>query len=91
MKIYVGNLPFSVDDDGLKQIFEVHGEVESSQVITDRESGRSRGFGFVEMNNEDAANKAIEALSNSEVGGRKLTVNQARPKERNRQRSGGRW
>jgi cold-inducible RNA-binding protein len=89
VKIYVGNLPFSTRDEELKALFEQHGEVESAKVITDRETGRSRGFGFVEMKDDSAGAQAIEALNGTENGGRKLVVNEARPRE-DRKPSGGR-
>ncbi len=79
MNIYVGNLPYTFDSQQLSELFEPYGEVTSAQVITDRETGRSRGFGFVEMA-DDAARKAIEELADSEIGGRRLTVNEARPR-----------
>lgn len=81
MKIYVGNLPFSVNDQGLREAFEPHGQVSSAQIVMDRETGRPRGFGFVEMSNDDEARKAIEALHGQQLGGRTLVVNEARPKE----------
>jgi len=80
MNIYVGNLPYSTDDDGLKEMFAAFGDVSSAQVIMDRETGRSRGFGFVEMPSESEAEAAIEALNGKEMDGRALNVNQARPK-----------
>lgn len=86
MRIYVGNLPFSVRDDELREMFAAHGEVASAAVIIDRETGRSRGFGFVEMPDRTSAEAAIEALNGQDMGGRPLTVNEARPRE---QRSGG--
>lgn len=86
MKLYVGNLPFSVNDDELRQMFESHGSVDSASVVIDRETGRSRGFGFVEMRDDNEARAAIEALHGQEMGGRNLTVNEARPKA---PRSGG--
>ncbi len=82
MNIYVGNLPYSYDNAQLSQLFEEYGEVTSAQVISDRDTGRSRGFGFVEMADDDAR-RAIEELADTEIGGRRLTVNEARP------RSGG--
>jgi len=94
MKIYVGNLPFGIDDAGLEELFKPHGAVDSAKVITDRETGRSRGFGFVEMENDEEANKAIEALNGTDVGGRPLTVNKARPQKKRERRGGGggnRW
>lgn len=78
VNIYVGNLPFSVNNAELEELFTEHGSVSSAQVIMDRETGRSRGFGFVEMDAADAARAAIEALDGAEVGGRRLKVNQAR-------------
>ena len=89
IKIYVGNLPFATNDQGLREIFEPHGQVQSSSVVTDRENGRSRGFGFVEMANDDEARKAIAALNGFSVGGRPLVVNEARPKEAGAGRGGG--
>ena len=79
MNIYVGNLSYSTTSDELEQLFSEHGQVDSAAVIMDRDTGRSRGFGFVEMP-DDAARKAIEALNGAEVGGRKLNVNEARPR-----------
>ncbi len=80
-KIYVGNLSFSLSDQDLMTIFAEHGEVASAAVVMDRETGRSRGFGFVEMENDEEANKAIQALNGKEVDGRSLNVNEARPRE----------
>lgn len=80
-KLYVGNLPYSTTDDSLREMFAVYGAVESARVITDRDSGRSKGFGFVEMTVEAEADAAIQALGNSEQGGRRLVVNEARPME----------
>ena len=79
MKLFVGNLPWSVTDQGLEEMFAPFGGVDSAKVITDRETGRSRGFGFVEME-DDAARVAIEALNGSDDDGRQLTVNEARPR-----------
>jgi cold-inducible RNA-binding protein len=81
-KIYVGNLPFSTTSDSLCEIFAQFGEVDSSKIIMDRETGRSKGFGFVEMSSGEAADSAIEKLHGSDFGGRALTVNEARPTER---------
>ena len=89
MKIYVGNLPFSIDDVALEEIFKQHGQVDSAKVITDRDTGRSRGFGFVEMEDDEEANKAIEATNGTEMEGRALTVNKARPKAKGEHRGGG--
>ena len=80
-KIYVGNLAYGVSSSDLQQMFEAHGEVQSAQVITDRETGRSKGFGFVEMSSDQEAQAAIAALNGKEIDGRTLTVNEARPKE----------
>ena len=81
MRLYVGNLPFNVNPDDLEQMFAEHGEVTSSQVISDRETGRSRGFGFIEFANEEAGHKAIEEMDGKDSGGRRLTVNVARARE----------
>ena len=82
-KLYVGNLGYGVSDQDLEGMFSVHGVVRSAQVIQDRETGRSKGFGFVEMEGEDDARSAIQTLNGKEVGGRALTVNEARPRETN--------
>jgi RNA recognition motif-containing protein len=79
--IYVGNLPWAAKADDLLQLFQEHGSVARAQVITDRETGRSRGFGFVEMSDDAEALKAIEALNGADYQGRPLTVNEARPRE----------
>ncbi len=81
-KIYVGGLPFSTTEGQLEEIFSAHGTVESARVITDKFTGRSRGFGFVEMSSGGEAQKAIEALNGTEIEGRALTVNEARPQEK---------
>ena len=81
MEIYVGNLPWSVRDQELAEAFGPYGSVEKASVITYRDSGRSKGFGFVTMNYDDEANQAIEAMNGSELGGRALKVNEARPRE----------
>lgn len=78
-KLYVGNLPYSIDDAALEQQFSAYGKVDSARVITDRDTGRSKGFGFVEMANDDEAEKAIEGLNGQPSGGRNLTVSEARP------------
>ena len=78
MNIYVGNLAFSTNDADLEALFAEHGEVSSARVITDRDTGRSRGFGFVEMPSTDEANEAIRSLNGRNVDGRDLKVNQAR-------------
>ncbi len=87
--IYVGNLTWTTSTDDLNALFGVHGEVARSQVIMDRETGRSRGFGFVEMASDQAATKAIEALNGSQFQGRALTVNEARPREERGPGGGG--
>ncbi len=79
--LYVGGLSFDTTDDGLRTFFEQAGTVESASVITDRDSGRSRGFGFVEMTTEDEASKAVEELNGKMLDGRTLTVNEARPRK----------
>ena len=81
MNIYVGNVSYQTDDSRLVEIFSEFGEVASARVINDRETGRSKGFGFVEMNDDTAALAAIEALNEKEVDGRTLRVNEARPRE----------
>lgn len=79
-RLYVGNLPYTVGNPELEQMFQAHGSVTSAQVIMDRDTGRSKGFGFVEMSSDSEAAKAIENLNGAEVDGRALTVNEARPK-----------
>jgi RNA recognition motif-containing protein len=85
-RLYVGGLPYSTTQDELKSAFAQAGTVESATVITDKISGRSKGFGFVEMSTDEEAQKAIEMWNGKDFGGRKLTVNEARPME---QRGGG--
>src|SRR5687768_10847966 len=80
-KLYVGNLSYDVTDATLSQMFEPHGTVQSAQVIMDRDTNRSKGFGFVEMGSEQEAQAAIKAMNGKEMGGRSLTVNEAKPKE----------
>src|SRR5437763_5708308 len=80
-KLYVGNLSYDTTDAMLEQMFAEHGTVESAQVIMDRDTGRSKGFGFVEMGSDQEAQAAIAALSGKQVGGRSLTVNEAKPRE----------
>src|SRR3954467_13964549 len=87
-KIYVGNLSYNVTSSDLEQLFTAHGQVQSAEVIQDRATGRSKGFGFVEMASDDEATAAINALNGAEHDGRNLTVNEAKPKE-NKPRSGG--
>ena len=88
-KIYVGGLPFSTTDGALQELFSGHGTVESARVITDKFTGQSRGFGFVEMGSNGEAQKAIEALNGTELDGRTLTVNEARPQEKRSGFGGG--
>ncbi len=80
-KLYVGNLSYQVSSSDLEQLFAQFGNVQSAQVITDRETGRGKGFGFVEMDTEEEANEAIRGLNDQEHGGRRLTVNEAKPRE----------
>jgi len=87
-KIYVGNLSFNMSDPDLNALFAEHGTVNSATIITDRGTGRSRGFGFVEMENDNEAMQAIQAINASEVDGRTLNVNEARQRE---PRGGSRW
>ena len=88
-KLYVGNLAFATDDASLAQIFQPIGNVSRAQVVTDRETGRSRGFGFVEMETDEAAQKAVQQLDGTTVGGRKIVVNIACPCEDRGGRGGG--
>ena len=87
-KLYVGNLSYDVDSSQLEQLFSAHGTVESAQVINDRDTGRSKGFGFVEMSSDAEAQAAIAAVNGQDHGGRALTVNEAKPRE-DRPRGGG--
>ena len=87
-RLYVGNLSYQVDSSELEQMFSPHGTVQSAEVISDRLTGRSKGFGFVEMGTDDEAQAAIAALNGMDHGGRALTVNEAKPREE-RPRSGG--
>ncbi|HOJ64307.1 MAG TPA: RNA-binding protein [Spirochaetota bacterium] len=96
ISIYVGNLPYAITADSLKEIFSEFGNVLSSRVITDKNTGRSKGFGFVEMETEEEANAAIQALDNGEIDGRSIRVNLAkakedRPRKFNNNRSGKRF
>ena len=84
--IFVGNLSFNTSEDELRQLFEAHGQVDRVSIMTDRDTGRSRGFGFVEMASNEDGEKAITALNGSQIGGRTVNVNEARPKT---ERSGG--
>ena len=87
-RLYVGNLSYQVDSSELERIFAEHGSVQSAEVVSDRMTGRSKGFGFVEMGTEEEAQKAITALNGQQNGGRALTVNEAKPREE-RPRGGG--
>lgn len=87
--IYIGNLSFDATEDDLRQAFDRHGMVNSARIITDRDTGRSRGFGFVEMEDEQEAQSAIQALNNTDLVGRTITVNEARPKRENNRGGGG--
>lgn len=89
-KLYVGNLSYDMDTAALESLFAQHGKVESAEIISDRDTGRSKGFGFVEMGTDNEAQAAIAALNGQEVGGRALTVNEARPKESRGGGGGGR-
>jgi RNA recognition motif-containing protein len=96
-KLYVGNLPFSATEESLRAKFAEHGTVESARLITDRDTGRSKGFAFVEMSSNSEANAAIAALNGADYDGRPLRVNEAKPPSNNRggfgggNRGGGRW
>jgi cold-inducible RNA-binding protein len=79
-RLYVGNLPFDTTEDDLHQLFSAHGQIVSAKLITDMETGRLRGFGFVEMSSEDEAKAAIDKMNKAKVGDRELTVNEARPR-----------
>ena len=89
MNIYVGNLTYSTSDDDLRTAFEAHGTVDSATVIRDKFTGDSRGFGFVEMPSSEEANAAIEGLNGTDMGGRNLTVNEARPRGEGGRGGGG--
>ena len=89
MKLYVGNLAFQTSSDDLHQLFSQAGTVESASVVEDRETGRSRGFGFVEMASKEEGQKAIEQFNGKEINGRNLSVNEARPREDRGPRGGG--
>jgi cold-inducible RNA-binding protein len=88
-KLYVGNLSYGMTDNDLQNLFEPHGAVQSAQVIKDRDTGRSKGFGFVEMDTGEQATAAIAALNGQDVNGRALTVNEARPREERPSRGNG--
>jgi cold-inducible RNA-binding protein len=89
-KIFVGNLDFGATEDSIRALFEQHGTVNSVSILTDRDTGRSRGFGFVEMQDSAEADRAIAAINGTNLGGRALNVNEARPKV-DRGGGGGRW
>jgi RNA recognition motif-containing protein len=89
-KLYVGGLPYSVTEGQLQEIFSAHGTVESANVISDKFTGQSRGFGFVEMSSSSEAQKAIESLNGTQIDGRTLTVNEAKPMARRDNSGGGR-
>ncbi len=89
MNIYIGNLPFNLGEEDLREIFEEYGEVASAKIIMDKFTGRSKGFGFIEMEDDAEANKAIEELNNAEVAGRNIKVNESKPRENNNRGGGG--
>jgi RNA recognition motif-containing protein len=91
VNIFVGNLAFSATDHDLRQLFEQYGVVDTINVITDRDTGRSKGFGFVEMPDSAASKAAIQGLNGTELEGRALTVNEAKPREPRREPSRARW
>ena len=91
MNIFVGNLAFSTTDHDLRQLFEQYGAVDKINIITDRDTGRSKGFGFVEMPDSAAAKAAIQGLNGKELDGRALTVNEAKPREPRRESRQARW
>jgi len=91
VNIFVGNLAFSATDHALRQLFEAYGVVDEIRVITDRDTGRSKGFGFVEMPESQAAQAAMQGLNGKELDGRALTVNEAKPREPRRESSRSRW
>ena len=90
MKIYIGNMSYDTTEENLRQAFEAYGEVVSVNIITDRDSGRPKGFGFVEMGSKEEATAAIEALNGQEMNGRQVNVNEARPRNTDNRRGGGR-
>jgi cold-inducible RNA-binding protein len=88
-KLFVGGLPFATTDEELKELFSAHGTVSYAKVITDRETGRSKGFGFVEFENDDEGKAAEKAMNGTDIGGRSITVNEARPREERPRRDFG--
>ncbi len=88
-RLYVGNLPFDVSEDQLHELFSVHGQVASTKLITDFNTGRSRGFGFVEMSSDDEAKAAVDKMNKTKVGDRELVVNEARPRPERTSSGGG--
>ncbi|MCA9120679.1 MAG: RNA-binding protein [Planctomycetaceae bacterium] len=91
MNIYVGNLSFEATEADIEQAFGEYGEVQTVNIVKDRETGRSRGFGFVEMRDAQAAKQAIDGVNMREIAGRAVTVNEARPRDERREGSRGRW
>ena len=89
-KLYVGGLPYAVNEDQLRELFSEHGTVESATVITDRMTGRSKGFGFVEMSSQEEAQTAMDNLNNTQLEGRNITVNEAKPRQPRGDGGGGR-
>ena len=89
MNIYVGNMAYSMTEDELRDLFSNYGTVSSARLVTDRDTGRAKGFGFVEMADANEANAAIEAINGTKQGGRELVVNEARPREERPRREGG--
>jgi len=89
MKLYVGNMSYDTSEDDLRKAFEAHGQVDSVTIITDRDTGRPKGFGFVEMSNDDEARAAMADLNEKELQGRTLNVNEARPRNEGRRGGGG--
>ena len=89
VKLFIGNLSFKATEDSLQEMFSQAGEVVSARIITDRETGRSRGFGFVEMGTKEEADRAIQMFNNQELAGRPIAVNEARPREEGASRGGG--
>ncbi len=89
MNIYVGNLPWDLSEEDLREAFAAFGEVETAKIVTDRETGRARGFGFVEMSNKDEGTAAISGLNEKDLKGRAIKVNEARPRTENRRPGGG--